>query len=159
MVCPDKDDAPEGAEVIWLDDTGGDQPPESKVLSLANVAAMFGVSKLTLRYYELLGLIRRQHRQGRDRVYGWADCERIAFITTCRQAGLPLRDIISVVKATDADDPTSGVFLAGQEKCMVLVDRLERRREMIDQAAAELGHVLALLTAKNLGREDDAPRD
>jgi hypothetical protein len=34
---------------------------------------------------------------------------------------------------------------------VALVDRLERRRRIIDEALAELSHVHALLTAKMLG--------
>jgi DNA-binding transcriptional MerR regulator len=160
MNCGDKDQtAPQEAEVVWLDDTGADEPPTSKVLSLANVAAMFGVSPLRLFYYELRGLVRRQHLHGRELVYGWADCERIAFIIKCRRAGLPLREIISVVRASDADDATSGAFLEGQERCALLIERLERRRTVIGEALAELGHVQALLTTKNLSRYDTTPRD
>ena len=46
-------------EVVWLDDTGSGRaaPPAERVLSIANVAKMFGVSKLSLRYYEFRGLI------------------------------------------------------------------------------------------------------
>jgi hypothetical protein len=45
------------AETVWLDDTGSGRtdPPSERVLSLENVARMFGVSKLSLRYYEFRG--------------------------------------------------------------------------------------------------------
>ena len=50
-------------DVVWLDDTGNDRPsPQTdRVLSLRNVSEMFVISQLTLRYYELRGLIRRGH--------------------------------------------------------------------------------------------------
>src|SRR5207253_8440028 len=50
-------------EPVWLDDaeSGRADPPSERVLSIENVAKMFGVSKLSLRYYELRGLIRRTH--------------------------------------------------------------------------------------------------
>lgn len=146
----DKDSSPVRMEVVWLDDTGGPQAelPATTALSIGNVAKMFDVSKLTLRIYELRGLIARRQYLGRTRVYGWADCERLAFIIKCRKAGLPLRDIITVIKATDADEVATGGFLVGQEKCMALVDRLERRRKVLDEALAELAHIHALLGTK-----------
>ena len=137
------------SDVVWLDDTGSDRPsPQAdRVLSLRNVSEMFVVSQLTLRYYELRGLIRRGQVQDGVPVYGWADCERIAFIIKCRKAGLTLTDIIAVLDATDAD-VTAEYFKAGQEVCMALVERLERRRKVIDNALSELSHVYALLTAR-----------
>jgi DNA-binding transcriptional MerR regulator len=136
-------------DVVWLDDTGSDRPSPQmdRALSLRNVSEMFVVSQLTLRYYELRGLIRRGYVQEGVPVYGWADCERIAFIIKCRKAGLTLRDISAILDATD-DDVAPENFKAGQEACMALVERLERRRKVIDDALAELSHVYALLTAK-----------
>ena len=137
-------------KVMWLDDTGGGEPPTDRVLSLANVAEMFAVSQFRLRYYEFRGLIRRRQMHHGVRVYGWADCERLAFILKCRKAGLTLADIIVVIEATE-DDVSPLIFKAGQETCMELVDRLERRRKVIDDALSELTHVYALLTAKLIG--------
>jgi DNA-binding transcriptional MerR regulator len=137
------------ADVVWLDDTGSDRPsPQAdRVLSLRNVSEMFVVSQLTLRYYELRGLVRRGQVQDGVPVYGWADCERIAFITKCRKAGLTLTDIIAILDATD-DKVSPQNFKAGQEVCMELVERLERQRKVIDDALSELSHVYALLTAR-----------
>ncbi len=140
--------APKG-ETVWLDDDPvGEVASADRVLSIDNVADMFGVSRMLLFYYELRGLARRRQRRGGVRVYSWADCERIAFIVKCQRAGLRLRDIASIVKATDADDVAAGPFLAGQERCMALVDGLERRRKVIDEALAELAHTHSLLSAK-----------
>jgi DNA-binding transcriptional MerR regulator len=140
------------AEVVWLDDTGSGRtdPPSERVLSLENVAKMFGVSKLSLRYYEFRGLIRRMHSLDGVPVFGWADCERLAFIIKCRKAGVKLSDIIAIIDATD-DDASPLSFKTGQENCMALVERLEQRRRVIDEALAELSHVYALLSTRLLG--------
>jgi DNA-binding transcriptional MerR regulator len=137
--------------VIWLDDTGSGEPPADRILSLENVAEMLGVSRLRLRYYELRGLIRRRELHAGVRVYSAADCERVAFITKCRKAGLTLADIIVIIEATD-DDVSPLVFRAGQETCMELVERLERRRKVLDDALSELSHVYAVLTARLIGK-------
>jgi DNA-binding transcriptional MerR regulator len=136
-------------EVVWLDDTGSDRPSPQidRVLSLRNVSELFVVSQLRLRYYELRGLIRRAYVHDGVPVYGWADCERIAFIIKCRKAGLTLSDISAILDAT-GDDVSAENLKAGQEVCMVLVERLERQRKVVDDALAELSHVYALLTAR-----------
>jgi DNA-binding transcriptional MerR regulator len=147
------------AETVWLDDTGSGRtdPPSERVLSLENVARMFGVSKLSLRYYEFRGLIRRMHSLGGVPVFSWADCERLAFIIKCRKAGVKLSDIVTIIDATD-DDASPLAFKTGQENCMALVERLERRRRVIDEALAELSHVYALLTTKLLGDAEPSRR-
>ena len=143
------------ADTVWLDDTASGRT--ERVLSLENVARMFGVSKFSLRYYELRGLIRRTHSLDGVPVFGWADCERLAFIIKCRKAGVKLSDIVTIIDATD-DDASPLAFKTGQENCMALVERLERRRRVIDEALAELSHVYALLTTKLLGDAEPSRR-
>jgi DNA-binding transcriptional MerR regulator len=146
------DDAIPKTEVVWLDDTdsGRADAPSERVLSIGNVAKMLGVSQLVLRYYEFRGLIRRRHSLDGVRVYGWADCERLAFIIKCRKAGVMLGDIVMIIQATD-DDVSPLQFKTGQDTCKRLIERLERRRRVIDEALAELNHVDALLTTKLVG--------
>jgi DNA-binding transcriptional MerR regulator len=147
-------------EAVCLDDAGSGRPglPPQRALSIENVARMFGVSQLTLRYYEFRGLIRRRHRQDGVRVYGWADCERLAFIIKCRKADLLLADIIRIIEATD-DDVSPLEFKSGQETCMALVDRLEQRRRVLGDALSELSHMYALLTTRLLGDAKVKPKD
>jgi DNA-binding transcriptional MerR regulator len=147
-----------GAEAAWFDDSGRAQGPSAggRVLSIGNVATMFGVSSAALRYYEFRGLIRRRGRVEGTRVYSWADCDRIAFIIKCRRAGLSLAKIAPLIRAVD-DDESSLAYESGQECCMELVDQLERRRRVIDDALAELVHTHSLLSAKLSG--DPGPAD
>lgn len=147
-------------EVVWLDDTGSGRTDllAESVLSLENVAKTFSVSKLSLRYYELRGLIRRRHSLDGVPVYGWADCERLALIIKCRKAGVMLGDIVTIIQATD-DDMSARQIKAGRDTYVALVERLGQRRRAIDEALAELGHVYAVLTAKLLGDTKDNSRD
>jgi DNA-binding transcriptional MerR regulator len=156
----DRENNPQNPEVVWLDDTGGGRTALSaeRVLSIENVAKMFGVSKLILRYYEFRNLIERRHTLDGVRVYGWADCERLAFIIKCRKAGVKLSDIMAIIDATE-DDASPLSFKTGQEICMGLVERLERRRRTIDEALAELSHVYALLTTRLLGEGRSTRQD
>ena len=126
------------------------------MLSIGNVATMFGVSQFALLYYEWRGLIARRSSLDGQKVYGWGDCERLAFIIKARRAGLPLRGIIAVIEAVD-EEISATVFRLGQETCMELVGRLEGRRKALDEALAELNHLYTLLTAKMLDH-DRGPR-
>jgi DNA-binding transcriptional MerR regulator len=148
---PNRDDNRE-SQTVWPDDfRGTDQKlPAQPALSLENVANMFGVPPMTLRYYELRGLIKRRHRQDGVRVYGWADCERLAFIIKCRKADIMLADIIRVIEATD-EDASPLRFRTGQETCTALVERLEQRSKVLGDAMSELNHMYALLTNRLLG--------
>ena len=146
---------PETASLGWLDGAGGDHavPPETKILSIANVAEMFGISQFLLRYYEFRGLIERRSRIGHQRVYSWADCERLALIIKCNKVGVRLRDIMSFIAAADEDAPAE-VSKTAQEKCMALVDRIEQRRRQLDEGLGELSHIYALISAKLLGQNE-----
>src|SRR5437762_7170784 len=144
------------ADTAWLYDTASGR--NARVLSLENVARMFGVSKFSLRYYEFRGLIRRTHSLDGVPVFSWADCERLAFIIKCRKAGVKLGDVVTIIDATD-DDASPLAFKTGQENCMALVERLEQRRRVIDEALAELNHVYALLTTRLLGETKSSRRE
>jgi len=141
-------------ERLALGDSASDlDPPATEtILSLENVARMFSVSRVTLRYYEFRGLIKRRHSIGQVPVYGWADCDRIAFIIKCRRVGLSLGEIALIVAAVDHEDDTF-IHKRGQEACMRQVTRLEKRRKILDDALAELSHTYSLLTMKILGPE------
>jgi DNA-binding transcriptional MerR regulator len=113
---------------------------------------------LSLRYYELRGLIRRRHSLDGVPVYSWADCERLALIIKCRKAGVMMGDVVAIIQATDDDIPAQQIR-AGRDTYMALVERLGQRRRAIDEALAELGHVYAVLTAKLLGDANGNSRD
>jgi DNA-binding transcriptional MerR regulator len=149
--CKEPSATPEAETALVGDlaDVMAPSVPET-MLSIDNVARMFNVSRLVLRYYEFRGLIKRRRRIGRIPVYGWADCDRLAFIIKCRRIGLSLSEIAPVVAAVDHEDDTF-IHKRGQEACMRLVTRLEKRRKILDDALAELAHTYSLLTMKILG--------
>ncbi len=135
--------------VYWIEDSSdGDPPPNANmVLSLATVSKMFSISRLRLLSFEALGLTKRRYRIGAARVYGWADCERIALIIKTRRAGLSLKEIMPVLRASSGNTQVA-VRRRGLARCMRLIDKLEKRRRLIDDAARELQHVCALLAAE-----------
>ena len=148
------DERPDPDDVVWIDDLGvAPPPPDGTLLTIGNVAKMFNVSRLALRNYEVRGLIKRRHRVGRTRVYGWADCDRIAFIIKGRRVGLTLAEMAPLIKAAD-DDATAESIKEGRAKCLELIDRLDRRRQPLREALAELRHLHTLLSTKLTGPGD-----
>src|SRR5262245_8705099 len=130
----------------WFDDSGVvTRPPDDVLLTISNVARMFHLSRLALRNYEVRGLIKRRHRVGSARVYGWADCERIAFIIKGRRVGLTLSEMTALIKAVDDGAPAETVK-DGRAKCLELIDRLDRRRQPLREALAELRHIYTRLS-------------
>src|SRR5262245_16330994 len=143
--------ASRGAQTADPTDGFGESASET-VLSLENVAQMFSISRLVLLYYELRGFVRRRHRIGRIAVYGWADCDRLAFIIKCRRAGIALRDVAPILAAVDHEDDLD-IHRRGQSACMDLVTRLQERRKLLNEALAEVAHTYSLLSMKLRGPE------
>jgi DNA-binding transcriptional MerR regulator len=149
--CDDRSASDEG---VWVDDSGVvPPPPEGTPLTIGNVAKMFNISRLALRNYEVRGLIKRRHRVGRTRVYGWADCDRIAFIIKGRRVGLTLGEMTPLIKAAAADASAESIR-DGRAKCLELIDRLDQRRQPLREALAELRHLHTLLSTKLTGQDD-----
>jgi DNA-binding transcriptional MerR regulator len=127
------------AETVDYSTAGVDTAQNDGVLSIKTVAKMFKVTPLTLRIYELRGLIRR-HRSGRDLLFSWFDCERIALIIKARRAGISTGWIGPVIKAM-AESGAFSVFDAGRDRCLSLIGDLERRQKSIVDLLAELHRI------------------
>lgn len=125
------------------------KPTEHIGLSLTKVAQMFRVSRVTLLYYEFLGLIRRR-LIGRSRVYDWEDCDRISFILKGRRLGLSLSDISPILLAGLAGKGERSRLLIERAKsqCAFLVELLQYKRLEIDTFIDELEHRVGLLSSE-----------
>lgn len=141
--------------IYWIDDDDVHAPfVPDLILSFSAVSKMFGISKIYLLYLEVIGLIRRRYRSGNQSVYGWADCERIVFILKARRAGLSLRDVAPVLRATNYNLPAPE-RRRGLSRCLMLIDRLQLQRLQLDQAFGELEHICTLLTTGSDPRDSD----
>jgi len=121
---------------IYADENEARRRECEYILTIRTVARMFKVSTLKLRLYECLGLIGRQ-RAGKDRVYSWFDCERIALIVKAGYAGLGIRPIRSIVRAM-SEQSTSAAADAGRLRCLALIHDLESRQQLIGNVLGEL---------------------
>jgi DNA-binding transcriptional MerR regulator len=159
MMCDFEDPAAAKSRGAVLFDDHGELPTSKDMpLSIANVAKMFRLSQLTLRYYERLGLIRRRNRIGQNLVYGWIDCDRLAFIIKARRAGLAIRQIAPLIKGTE-ETATAQFIVDARAKCLELIDQLDRRRHDLREALAELRHLDKLLSRTGHHQDDGVPPD
>jgi MerR family Zn(II)-responsive transcriptional regulator of zntA len=132
---------------VPCDDLGKLPTSKDTLLSIGNVSKMFNVSRFTLLSYERLGLIKRRHRVGNRLVYGWIDCDRLAFIIKARRVGFTVRQVAPMIKAAEAAAPLESVKDA-RTKCLDLIDKLDGRRRALRDALAELQHFYKLLSKK-----------
>jgi len=127
-------------------------------LSIGNVSRMFHVSRLTLHVYERLGLIKRRNRSGSNLVYTWVDCDRLAFMIKARRAGLTVFRLAPVIRGANPKASASSVK-AARARCMELIEQLDRQRQALRDALAELRHIDELLSKRLPVADNGAPPD
>lgn len=72
-------------------------------LTVGQLAKRFGLSRSTLLYYDRIGLLRPTGRtESNYRLYSESDLERLTRIDDFRQAGVPLKDIRTILDADQA---------------------------------------------------------
>ena len=145
--------APDNEGAVLFDDHGKLPAPDDTPLTIGSVSRMFNVSRLRLLLYERCGLIRRRHRIGRTFVYGWVDCDRLAFIIKARRIGLTARQVAPMIKAAEVTASVQSIKDA-RAQCLELIDRLDHRRRVLREALGELQHIYKLLS-KKLPESDD----
>ncbi|PWJ54560.1 transcriptional regulator, MerR family [Quadrisphaera granulorum] len=85
--------------------------------SVAEAAALVGLTAHTLRYYEQQGLVRPARSPSGHRLYRAADLRRLVFLTRMRLSGMTMHDLTRYVRLVEQGEHT--------------VD--ERRRIMLEQ--------------------------
>jgi DNA-binding transcriptional MerR regulator len=67
-------------------------------LRIGALARRTGTNAPTIRYYEDIGLLPRAHRHlGGQRIYGEEDVTRLTFVRRCRDFGLPIEQVRSLL--------------------------------------------------------------
>ena len=116
--------------------------------SIAELAAEFGVTPRTIRFYEVEGLI-APARAGTQRLYSRADRARLAWILRGRNVGFSLAEIRELL---DLYKPGAREMQmrAARERCGARIAALEAQRADIDATIAELTQFVATID-RNLG--------
>ncbi len=105
--------------------------------NISEMAQEFKVSLRTLRIYEDRGLL-HPLRNGLTRLYSDRDRRHLQLILKGRRLGFTLTEISTLLSEVEAGDPE--LHLA-PDQVRAQISHLERQRDDIDQAIAELRSV------------------
>ena len=108
--------------------------------SITELAAEFGITLRTIRFYEDHGLIAPE-RQGTRRIYHARDRVRLALVLRGRRLGFSLAEITTIVDMYDAAPGEVGQLRYLLEQIAARRVELEQRRRDIEQTLAELDDV------------------
>ena len=103
--------------------------------TIGEMAAQFGVSLRTLRFYEDRKLL-RPRREGTARLYSAGDRLRMQMILKGKRLGFTLTEISELIGAQSASDDFEGHLRPAQ--IATQIDHLERQRKDIEEAITRL---------------------
>lgn len=112
--------------------------------TISDLSEEFGVTARALRFYEDEGLISPE-RVGLARVYSKRDRARLAWILRGKRVGFSLADIREMIDLYDADPEHAAQRRVTTARCEEKIANLQRQRDDIDAAIAELQDFVATL--------------
>lgn len=113
---------------------------DSPTWTIAEVAAEFGVTHRTVRFYEDQGLIAPE-RRGTQRVFHPRDRVRLALVLRGKRLGFDLSEIRRIVDMYDQEPGEHGQLRYLLDQIAARRADLEQRRRDIDLTLAELDDV------------------
>jgi DNA-binding transcriptional MerR regulator len=125
-----------------LDDLSPDVPRMdiSRTWTIAEVAAEFGVTHRTVRFYEDQGLIRPE-RRGTQRVFHPRDRVRLGLVLRGKRLGFDLGEIRRIVDMYDQAPGEAGQLRYLLEQIAERRAELEERRRDLELTLADLDRV------------------
>jgi DNA-binding transcriptional MerR regulator len=119
--------------------TTGRSEPGGETFGIRELAAEFGLSARTLRFYEEKGLV-SPRRSGQERIYGRRDRARLKYVQMGKCVGFSLEEIREMLDLYDLGDRQVTQLRVALDKIDARIDRLQRQKAEIDRAVAELAH-------------------
>lgn len=115
--------------------SGQDSAMGESQLSIGEVARRFGLQDSTLRYYERRGLLRPPRNATGQRCYRDAELRDLAFVLMCRDGGLRLEEIATMMGRSDSTGPPWQQLVADRvEAIEAEITRLQRARDYLHNA-------------------------
>jgi DNA-binding transcriptional MerR regulator len=127
------------------------------LFTIRDLVREFAVSARTLRFYEEKGLL-NPRREGQDRLYGRRDRARLKYVMMGKVVGFSLDEIREMLDLYDVGDRQVTQLKVAQEKFGERIARLQRQRDEIDRAIAELAHARKIIDGMLATRERNAER-
>jgi DNA-binding transcriptional MerR regulator len=138
-------------------------------LKIGSLANRTGTNVPTIRYYEAIGLLPRAGRQsGGQRIYGEDDVWRLTFVRRCRDLGLSIARVKSLVAlAQDRERPCMEARDMAQAHLTVVRSRLKELKALersVVEFMASCDHACAggpgseCIILDNLGRSHKPTR-
>jgi DNA-binding transcriptional MerR regulator len=125
--------------------------PDRDSFSITELCQEFEVTPRALRFYEDEGLIAPQ-RRGTQRIYSQRDRARLAWILRGKRVGFSLSSIREMIDLYDVGDGRRHQRAVAIERCRDRIASLERQKQDIEAALAELQEFVTVLEA---GRAQD----
>jgi DNA-binding transcriptional MerR regulator len=113
--------------------------------TISELAARYGVTLRTLRFYEQRGLL-QPTRVRSSRLYTERDQLRLELILTAKRFGFSLTETARIIEAhTEAAGASSAHFLSRLDQVEIdgQITSLERERQQLEMAISELQAALA----------------
>src|ERR1700724_322762 len=108
-----------------------------EVFTIRDLTKEFAVSARTLRFYEEKGLL-APRRKGEQRLYSRRDRARLRYVLMGKRVGFSLEEVREMLDLYDLGDGRRTPLQVALAKFQERVVRLERQRNDIDRAIAEL---------------------
>ncbi len=112
---------------------------DAEYVPIGDLAREFNVTLRALRFYESKGLIRPK-RKGNLRLYTADDRRLLARILKAKQLGFTLSEIRDLLAQEGKSSGPSGLNLS-REQCVEQIKLLERQKQEIEAALAELRQI------------------
>jgi len=133
-------------------------PDARDLFTIRDLTREFSVSARTLRFYEEKGLI-NPRRDGQDRLYSRRDRARLKYVMMGKIVGFSLDEIREMLDLYDLGDRQVTQLRVAHEKFGERIARLQRQRDEIDRAIAELAHSRKLIEGMLATRERSVERN
>jgi len=124
-----------------------DDASNSDLARIGEIAAKYGVTLRTLRFYEDKGLLSPQ-RDGNTRLYTRREEVRLKLILLGRKVGFSLRDVKQMLDLYEPQGSNVRQLRLALDKSEKQLGRLTKQRQAIDEAIGELNDAMEALRAK-----------
>jgi DNA-binding transcriptional MerR regulator len=124
-------------------------------IRIGEMAKKHEVTLRTLRFYEDKGLLNPK-REGATRLYSRRDNARLKLILLGRKVGFSLREVKQMIDLYDPTGSNTKQLKLALDKSEKQLGRLQKQRQAIDEAIAELTEAMSVVR-NMLTERQDAP--